>query len=112
MKRHLLLLFFVTLFSLGLSAQIGVRGGSQLAQNTTDVRVHIYPNPATNYISVSDHKKVDEIAIYNVVGKLIRRFKIEGDRKYKIEDLRDGMYLVRFFNDRGKLLSTQRLSKR
>ena len=77
MKRHLLLLFFVTLFSLGLSAQIGVRGGSQLAQNTTDVRVHIYPNPATNYISVSDHKKVDEIAIYNVVGKLIRRFKIE-----------------------------------
>ena len=112
MKRRLLFVLIVTLFSLGLSAQVSLRGEKQLAEKTADVRLHIYPNPATDYISLSNDEEVDEIIIYNLVGRLIRQFKVEEGGKYRVSDLSNGMYLVRFFNDRGKLLSTQRLSKR
>ena len=112
MKRRLLFVLIVTLFSLGLSAQVSLRGENQLAEKATDIRLHIYPNPATDYISVSNSEEVDEIIIYNLVGRLIRKFKVEEGEKYRISDLSNGMYLVRFFNNRGKLLATQRLSKR
>ena len=112
MKQRLLFVFIVTLFSLSISAQVSYRGGKQLAEKTADVRLHIFPNPATDYISVSNDDDVEEIIIYNVVGRLIRQFNVEEDGKYRISDLRNGMYLVRFFNSRGKLLATQRLSKR
>ena len=76
------------------------------------VQLKIFPNPATNYIELTSNSTVDQILIYNVVGKKMKSFPVKDDGKYNVSDLPHGMYLVQLIGTNKKIIKTQRLSKR
>ena len=134
MKQNLLLLFLT--FSFYLSAQVtphfttsertettfpteenAVSEGFTYSQesNTSSIAkvdIKIYPNPATNYISLSNEEQVEKLVIYNIVGRRVKLFNTNYSNQYDVVDLPTGMYLVRLIGANEKTIKTVRLSKK
>jgi Secretion system C-terminal sorting domain len=107
MKQILLVLFFA-FTSLALFGQSNADGGG-----SSPVKISIYPNPATNFISINKDENVRDIAIFNLVGRKLKTFQnVEKDEHYDVSDLPVGMYLVQVIDDKKKIVTTQRISKR
>ncbi|MBI5914589.1 MAG: T9SS type A sorting domain-containing protein [Bacteroidetes bacterium] len=106
--KQALLVVFLAFSSLALFGQSTPDGGSN-----PPIKISIYPNPATNYISVNKDENVREIAVFNLVGRKLKTFqRIEKDEHYDVSDLPNGMYLVQIIDNSNKIVTTQRISKR
>ena len=83
------------------------------AQNNSKPDLSVFPNPATEYISVQDkNDAVGFLSVFNLVGKKVKEFEFVKGEQYSIADLPKGMYLVQIL-DRGKRnLTTQKIEKR
>ncbi|MAT55106.1 MAG: hypothetical protein CMN32_11545 [Saprospirales bacterium] len=76
-------------------------------------KIKIYPNPATEFISIDNTQDVKELYILNLVGRKLKVIEnVEQDVQYDISDLPNGMYLVQIISHKNKIITTQRLSKR
>jgi hypothetical protein len=102
MKR--LLLSF--LFLLPLSFASGFEPGDE------DIRPGVYPNPAIDFISISNDAPVQQMVIYNFGGRQVCSFPVSKGRQYNVSELPTGMYLVQFLDDQERILHTQRMHKR
>ena len=128
MKKALLLTFFIGLFAFAASAQIGGGGcdgcgdssegyntnqkpSTQVRTATKKKKISVYPNPAVNFIGLSDSEDVKKIVIFNVMGKEAKSFLVEKGMKYDVADLKRGMYLVQIVDFKNKIITTQRLNK-
>ena len=49
------------------------------------IKITIFPNPATNYISISNEDKVSEISVFNLVGRKIKTFEVQEGAKYDVD---------------------------
>lgn len=112
MKRIVLSILFVV-FALAAQAQLAYSGDNVRAvREAENTALHVFPNPAVDYISISSSQSVQHITVYNLLGRKMKSFTYtEGDR-YFIGDLPKGMYLVQMTGKDARLISTQRLSKR
>lgn len=126
MKKTLLLTFIIGLFAFVASAQVGgncqgcdddkYNTDQQSPQTTISVnakkkKINVYPNPAVNFIGLSDSEDVKKIIIFNVMGREAKSFKVEEGMKYDVADLKTGMYLVQIVGTNNKIITTQRLNK-
>jgi hypothetical protein len=62
-----------------------------------DESFEYYPNPATDFITVKgDEKQIGEFQLYNLVGCLLRTYKVESQpaNTIDISDLPSGMYIL------------------
>ena len=75
------------------------------------VRVRMYPNPTTNYVQLENDQMVDQIHVYNIIGRKIMSFDREEGRRYDLTRLPGGMYMVSLVNNSHGVLRTIRLSK-
>lgn len=75
--------------------------------NSLDLK--LYPNPATHYFQLSDYTNVGRVSIYSMLGKEIRKFNVYNQTRFDLTGMQDGIYLVRMFNHRGRVLKTSRL---
>jgi hypothetical protein len=80
-------------------ATTGVNG------NTTNVnaaQLSVYPNPATDIlnISLSNGTRIETVNIYNVSGKLVNNFKLNGNQ-IDISQLNNGVYMVEVLTANG-----------
>ena len=80
--------------------------------NADDVRPGVYPNPASDYIGLSNDAFVQQLVIYNFSGRQVCAFNASKGQKYNISELPTGMYLVQFMDVQGRIMHTQRLQKR
>lgn len=95
-----------------IAAICGFSGAPATTQPKVD-KITIYPNPATEFISIDNAKNVKEIRILNLVGrKLLLIEHVEQNTPYYIRELPNGMYLVQIVDNANKIMTTQRLSKR
>ncbi len=74
--------------------------------------IKIFPNPATEYIELSENEKVAKIIIYNLTGREMKRFDAYNGEKYYVGDLPKGLYLVQLLDNKNQNIVTQRVSKR
>ncbi len=104
------ILLFISFFCLPFL----VIGQSQKNSNTISVQkiVKIYPNPAFNFIGLNNVSNVGSIIIYNLVGRKMKKFTPQEGERYDIADLPRGMYLVQLLGTDGKVVTTQRMSKK
>ncbi len=114
MRKILLLiipLLFLPIFSI---AQSGSFTSKQIGNKDVFQKndIKIYPNPAFNFIGLNEISSVNTIIIYNLVGRKMKNFIAEKGKKYFIADLPKGMYLVQLLGRDGKVVTTQRMSKR
>ncbi len=63
--------------------------------------IGVYPNPADNFIKISNTKQYNEMVIYDVLGNELKRLNIENhnDVSVPVSNLANGMY---FYNLNGK----------
>ncbi len=83
------------------------------AQNSNKADLSVYPNPTTEYISVSDNSdQVAYVAVFNLVGKKIKQFDFVKGENLFVADLPKGMYLVQILDRSRQVLKTQKVDKR
>ncbi len=106
--KQTLLVFFLAFSTFVLYGQ-----SNSEAIGITPVKISIYPNPATNYISINKDENVRDIAIFNLVGRKLKTYEqVKKDEHYDVSDLPTGMYLVQVIDNNSKIVTTQRISKR
>jgi len=107
MKQTLLAILFTFAALIHISAD---RAGIDGPQPT---KITIYPNPATNYISIDNAENVKQIVIINLVGRKLKTFEnVQKDERYDVNELPNGMYLVQIIDNSNKILTTVRVSKK
>lgn len=74
--------------------------------------IKIFPNPTTDFISLTETKYIERLVVYNIVGRPVRVFESNYNNTYNVSDLPTGMYLVRLMGKNDKTIKTVRLSKR
>jgi len=85
----------------------------QIVTSSADTpNIRIYPNPATDYIELSENSKVAKIILFNLVGREMKRFNAFTGQKYYVGDLERGLYLVQLLDKDDQTIVTQRVSKR
>lgn len=57
--------------------------------------INVYPNPASNYFSITKNDLVDSIHIWNQEGQLITIIEKQQDNQYRIDKLKKGIYYLR-----------------
>lgn len=72
----------------------------------------VYPNPVRSTLNISDDSIVDEVVVYNLLGKPVKRFYMESVNNLDMSDLMDGVYLVGMYNEEQGLLKTSRVLKK
>ena len=60
-------------------------------------QVRVFPNPAVNYFQIQNGQKIDQITIYNILGKKVKFFENADNRLY-IGDLAKGIYMVQMID--------------
>lgn len=75
--------------------------------------IRIYPNPASDYIKISNPEGIESMELYNLIGKKVRSFNVgSSNSTFNISNLPKGMYLIRLLDDDNDVLTTKRISKR
>jgi len=113
--KHTLPLLFLLFLAFAINAQTSF--SDQLALNFNsggleEIELKVFPNPATEYISINDNKVVEKIKVYNLVGRQMKAFYYTPGEKHYVGDLPRGMYLVQLIGDNDKIIKTQRVNKR
>ena len=83
-----------------------------VAKNNAGIK--IYPNPATDYFSIQDdYDAVDKVIVYNMIGRAVKNYTVNNNsgNKYTLNDLPEGLYIIRLLNSRGATIKTVRLNK-
>ncbi|MGJ3235446.1 T9SS type A sorting domain-containing protein [Marivirga sp.] len=75
-------------------------------------RLGIYPNPAKDYLNIENrNSSFREVKIYNTKGALIMKHILkEGNNSIQLDSFEEGVYLLQFKDDEGKLV-TKRIIK-
>ena len=103
------------LFFLLISASLpsfASNGSGGVGAEPNPPKISIFPNPTSNYFSLSSTIGLDKLVVFNLLGKEMCSFSINQATKYDISDLPNGMYLVQAYGSDKKIVSTIRLQKR
>ena len=71
-----------------------------IADLTEDVNVDVFPNPATDMLSVESKEKTN-VQLINMEGREVRTSKTEGtSHKLNVSGLANGLYLLKLYNNK------------
>jgi hypothetical protein len=90
--------------------EITISGVSSVSEQERQ-NLRVFPNPTTNFIELSNTDVVDEVLVYNLLGKQVRSFDVVNNEKYSLNGLPNGIYMVSLLNDEEGILKTVRVSK-
>ena len=100
--RFFLLFILLIAFTIAGRAQTTAKGG-----------LSVFPNPATEYITVNDAgESIEQVAIFNLVGKKVKEFEFVRGESYPVSDLPKGIYLVQLLDRNKRTIKTQKVEKR
>ncbi|PSR12132.1 MAG: hypothetical protein DA408_14310 [Bacteroidetes bacterium] len=107
--KHLILLFsFCLLTSFAFGQGSLAYGGS----STKSIDVQVYPNPASDYVKVTDNSEVRQVAVFNLAGRKIKSYNYSIGEQYFVGDLPRGMYLIQLVGEENRRLATRRINIR
>jgi hypothetical protein len=115
MKKNLLFLllsFFLTTAAFARNNTTEQDDDKPVAQLISKKNISVFPNPAIDFIGLSDSEDVKQLIVFNVVGRKMKSFMVSEGEKYNISELPKGMYLIQILDFNNKIITTQRLSKR
>jgi len=108
--RLTLLFVFTLLLNVSVFAQSNRT--EKFADEIQPYELRVFPNPTTDSFAVVDNVIVDEIVLYNIIGRKVKTFTHKSKKKYSLGDLPDGMYFVSLISGTEGVLKTLRISKR
>jgi hypothetical protein len=114
----IILALFFALSAGTAAAQESVSISAQTERPSSGVKVHVYPNPATEYISIKlESAQISDvnISLHNIIGNTV---EAESERvddhevRFRIKDLPVGYYLVSVRDKKGSSTGTVKFLKR
>ena len=79
----------------GLAKEVLLHDASVLGVvDETLTNVVFYPNPAKNVIEFSSIKNIESVSVFSIIGREIGKFNVV-DNKLNMENLSDGLYLLK-----------------
>jgi beta-glucanase (GH16 family) len=79
---------------------------------TSETDIHIFPNPVTDHLTISSNYLIEEIILFDIHGKQVKRVAINSRASdINVSDLAAGVYLLRTINGDG-VVATQRFVKK
>lgn len=80
--------------------------------NRTNESVTVYPNPAHSELNVLfDGSVVKNIAVYNLIGKAVKVFRVSGNSaKLDIDNLPSGIHFINLIDAQGKVVATRKFT--
>ena len=78
-------------------AFISFAASAQMEKRSDNITISIYPNPATEFITLNNEDVVKNIVLFNMVGRKMRTFTAEKGERYEIGDLPNGLYVIQVF---------------
>lgn len=91
-----------------MTVTLNIAGSTSSKILKSDNDISLFPNPASEYFRISGKQDVGKVEIFNMIGKSIKTFD-KSQPSYNSGDLRNGIYLVRIFDRKGKPLKVLRL---
>ena len=72
---------------------------------TTDINgeegiqeLQLYPNPASDYVIITNNKSIDKIGVYNLVGSKVMEKQVnKSTTKLDVSELNSGLYVIRVY---------------
>ena len=107
MKKNILFIFLL-IFTVNILSAQAEKKNALVAYPS----VSVFPNPASDYITVNNEEAVKTIYVFNLLGRKMRNFEVEKGERYEIGDLPNGLYVIQLIDKNNKVLTTQRLTKR
>ena len=64
----------------------------------------IYPNPATNFVTISSVNKIQSLTVYNIVGQVVTIASVESDLyRLNTSNYKDGVYFLQLETAEGRI---------
>lgn len=76
-----------------------------VAEKTT---LKVYPNPVDTKLNISSNAVIEEVKLFSITGKVVKRFQVNGKKAELQINLPSGVYLAKFETDTGEQ-KTERL---
>lgn len=79
----------------------------------SDDNISLYPNPAKDYLNIvfDANAGVKNITVYNLIGKAVSVFKVNGNSaKLDIDNIPSGIYFVRLQDAQGRTIATRKFT--
>ena len=67
--------------------------------------IQIYPNPATNYITVFGNIRDANVRIFDVNGRMVKSLKLSENNEISLSGIQDGIYFINVFNERSNIMN-------
>jgi hypothetical protein len=64
--------------------------------------INVFPNPATNTLNISidgAENLSGKGAIYDTMGRLVKKFELKGQTQVNISDLKSGLYILKYITE-------------
>ncbi|MDQ3141771.1 MAG: T9SS type A sorting domain-containing protein [Bacteroidota bacterium] len=81
-------------------------------RDVKNIVIKVYPNPAQNSFTVEYNTGLNQIELYNLLGKKVANYKTAPNKSYDISALEDGLYLLKLIGHNNAHIKTIRLQKR
>ena len=91
---------------------IELDGTTDISTTESEIPIKLYPNPAMNWLNI-DYDKKEEMtfSIYNIQGQEILKFINLSSQTLDISNLKQGIYLVKFSSNDGRVRGIKKFVK-
>ncbi|MBR2051445.1 MAG: T9SS type A sorting domain-containing protein [Bacteroidales bacterium] len=82
------------------------RQGENIVEHNNELNCNIYPNPASDILTIATEANVEEIAIYDIYGRAVRQQVNEttGQQVVDVADLENVIYFINIKTDKGNIV--------
>lgn len=75
-------------------------------------KIAIFPNPVTDILNITSSETISEIKIVNTLGQVVKRIEVNSDNAVcNVEELPNGFYVVRIYNEDTKSFCQKKFAK-
>ena len=113
MSKNILFITFLAFFYFSGHAQSQVpsSNGQAYDQYKLTEEIKVFPNPAIDYIQISNVISVKKIVVFDIIGKEIKSFIHYNNAQHDVSELKSGMYILKMLNEKNKVIRTLKFNK-
>ncbi len=82
------------------------RQGENIVEHNNELNCNIYPNPASDILTIATELRVKEVSIHDIYGRAVRQQVNEttGQQVVDVADLENGIYFINIKTDKGNIV--------
>ncbi len=103
--------YSMTMPAFAVKIEAGFRVVTGIEENASH-EIALFPNPATDILNITSSETISEIEIVNTLGQVVKRIEVNSDNAVcNVEELPNGFYVVRIYNEDTKSFCQKKFAK-